>query len=86
MPWPMGRTRRDVWCILESCLRHLPIHGQDGGLQAGAPDDIGIEQTVFLNASRMAPGQLQTAARLHLTGRQSPDFRSLGKQLSLMAR
>jgi len=52
--WPMYRTSRGVWCILESCLRHLPIHGQDGGLQAGAPEDVGIEKSVFLNANRMS--------------------------------
>lgn len=52
--WPMYRTSRGVWCILESCMRHLPVRGQSGDLEAGAPEDVGIEKSVFLTADRLA--------------------------------
>lgn len=51
--WPMYRTSRGVWCILESCMRHLPIRGMNGELEAGAPQDVGIENSVFLGADRL---------------------------------
>lgn len=52
--WPMYRTSRGVWCILETCMRHLPVRGEDGGLEKGAPQDVGIENSVFLSADRLA--------------------------------
>ena len=52
--WPMYRTNRGVWCILETCMKHLPVRGQSGELEAGAPEDVGIENSVFLNADRLA--------------------------------
>ena len=52
--WPMYRTSRGVWCVLETCMRHLPVRGQDGELEAGAPEDVGIENSVFLSADRLA--------------------------------
>lgn len=52
--WPMYRTSRGVWCILETCMQHLPVRGQGGGLEAGAPEDVGIEKSVFLSADRLA--------------------------------
>lgn len=51
--WPMYRTSRGVWCILEACMKHLPVRGMGGELAAGAPRDVGIEHSVFLSADRL---------------------------------
>ncbi len=53
--WPMYRTSRGIWCILETCLRHLPAPGQpESRLMTGGDHDAGLDEAVFLRADRLA--------------------------------
>lgn len=53
--WPMYRNTRGDWCILETCLPHLPIHVAQGtGDPVLGSRSIAIHRAVFLTADRLA--------------------------------
>ena len=56
--WPMYRSSQGTWCILETCLRHLPVAAD---LKAGSDVDlrhsrrsVGFDKAVFLRADTFA--------------------------------
>ena len=56
--WPMYRSSRGTWCILETNLKHLPIQAKSKARRSSAIKvprrSVGINQAVFLPADRLA--------------------------------